>query len=194
MYRLDIGPAVLERERLRERSSRGVRHSYSIFAGLTLDQAAIELLAAGDPVGAEVRTQELESAFLIADVIDEDTGEVLLEANEPIPEDLDERLDGRNHTELDVFFPDWELCGATISNTLAKDTTRDTKEAQIEIYRRMRPGDPPTHESARSLFYGMFFDAKRYDFSGWAASSSTSSSRRTCRSNRRPSPRRTSTA
>ena len=44
-------------------------------------------------------------------------------------------------------------------------STRDTKEAQIEIYRRMRPGDPPTHESARSLFYGMFFDAKRYDFS-----------------------------
>ena len=52
-----------------------------------------------------------------------------------------------------------------LSNTLAKDTTTDAKEALIEIYRRMRPGDPPTLESARSLFYGMFFDAKRYDFS-----------------------------
>ena len=165
VYRLGIGPEVLERERHRERSSRGVRHRYSVFAGLTLDETAIERLDAGDHIEAEVGPQELEPAFLIADVIDADTGEVLLEANEPIPQDLDERLDGRNHSELEVFFPDWELCGATISNTLAKDTTRDTKEAQIEIYRRMRPGDPPTHESARSLFYGMFFDAKRYDFS-----------------------------
>ncbi|MDE2923693.1 MAG: DNA-directed RNA polymerase subunit beta [Acidobacteriota bacterium] len=165
VYRLGIGPRVLERERLRERSSRGVRHRYSVFAGLTLDETAVERLDAGDNIEAEVGPQELEPAFLIADVIDQDTGEVLLEANESIPEDLDERLDGRNHSELEVFFPDWELCGATISNTLAKDSSKDAKEAQIEIYRRMRPGDPPTHESARSLFYGMFFDAKRYDFS-----------------------------
>ncbi len=165
VYRLGIGPEVLERERLRERSSRGVRRQYDVFAGLTLDEAAIERLDAGDDIEAEVGPRELEPAFLIADVIDEDTGEVLLEANEPIPEDLDQRLDGRNHSGIEVFFRDWELCGATISNTLAKDTTRDAREAQIEIYRRMRPGDPPTHESARSLFYGMFFDAKRYDFS-----------------------------
>ncbi|MDE2978507.1 MAG: DNA-directed RNA polymerase subunit beta, partial [Acidobacteriota bacterium] len=147
VYRLGIGPEVLEQERLRERSSRGVRHSYNVFAGLTLDETAVELLDAGDPVGAEVGLQELEPALLIADVVDTDTGEVLLEANEPVPEDLDERLDGRSHSELEVFFPDWALCGATISNTLAKDATRDAKEAQIEIYRRMRPGDPPTHES-----------------------------------------------
>ena len=66
---------------------------------------------------------------------------------------------------MDLFFPDWDLCGNILSNTLAKDHTRNAKEALIEIYRRMRPGDPPTLESARSLFYGMFFDAKRYDFS-----------------------------
>ncbi len=164
-YRLGLVPRVLERERLRDRSSRGVRHQYGIFAGLTLDEAAIERLDAGDPIEAEVGPQELESAMLIADVVDEDTGEVLFEANDPVPEDLDQQLEGRNHNDVEVFFPDWELCGATISNTLAKDGTRDIRDAQIEIYRRMRPGDPPTHESARSLFYGMFFDAKRYDFS-----------------------------
>ena len=98
-------------------------------------------------------------------MVDLDTGEVIFEANELAPEDLEERLDGRNHTPVEVFFPDWELTGATLSNTLAKDTTKNSKEALIEIYRRMRPGDPPTLESARSLFYGMFFDAKRYDFS-----------------------------
>src|SRR5690606_4356041 len=51
------------------------------------------------------------------------------------------------------------------SNTLNKDASRNQKDAMLEIYRRIRPGDPTTIESARSLFYGMFFDAKRYDFS-----------------------------
>ncbi|MGB5295626.1 MAG: DNA-directed RNA polymerase subunit beta, partial [Thermoanaerobaculia bacterium] len=58
-----------------------------------------------------------------------------------------------------------EVVGNILTNTLAKDHTANAKDALIEIYRRMRPGDPPTLESARSLFYGMFFDAKRYDFS-----------------------------
>ena len=82
-----------------------------------------------------------------------------------MPDDLAARLKDRQTTPIEVFFPEWELTGAILSNTLAKDTTRDSKEALIEIYRRMRPGDPPTLESARSLFYGMFFDPKRYDFS-----------------------------
>src|SRR5436853_174322 len=77
----------------------------------------------------------------------------------------DESILRQFHTPVEVFFPDWELVGATLSNTLAKDTTKSSRESLIEIYRRMRPGDPPTLESARSLFYGMFFDAKRYDFS-----------------------------
>ena len=98
-------------------------------------------------------------------MVDLETGEVILEANDLIPADLDEQLEGREHTAIEVFFPDWELCGNVLTNTLAKDGTTDSKEALIEIYRRMRPGDPPTLESARSLFYGMFFDAKRYDFS-----------------------------
>ncbi len=165
VYRLGIVPDVLEKERLRDRSGRGVRHRYSVFAGLDLEEEAIERLDAGDPIEAEVGMPELEAAYFIADVVDRETGEVLLEANDLIPEDLDERLEGRDHSDVEVFYPDWELCGATISNTLAKDNTKDSREAQIEIYRRMRPGDPPTQESARSLFYGMFFDAKRYDFS-----------------------------
>ena len=103
--------------------------------------------------------------LFVADVVDLDTGEVIFEANDLVPDDLDERLKGRNHSPIEVFFPDWDLCGNILIDTLAKDTTTDAKEALIEIYRRMRPGDPPTLESARSLFYGMFFDAKRYDFS-----------------------------
>jgi DNA-directed RNA polymerase subunit beta len=162
---LEVPPRVLEPERLKDRQSRGRREVYPIFAGITLDKADIGRLDTGQNLDVEVEADDLERAYFIADVVDLDTGEVIFEANELVPEDIAERLQGRNATGVEVFFPDWELTGSTLSNTLAKDTSRNSREALIEIYRRMRPGDPPTLESARSLFYGMFFDAKRYDFS-----------------------------
>ncbi len=164
-FTLHVPPRVLDPERLKDRQSRGRREAYPIFAGITLDKEHIGKLDTGQTLAFEVDAGELERAFFLGDVVDLDTGEVIFEANELVPEDIEERMDGRNHTPVEVFFPDWELTGATVSNTLAKDTTKNSKEALIEIYRRMRPGDPPTLESARSLFYGMFFDAKRYDFS-----------------------------
>ena len=164
-FDLHVTPKVLEPERLKDRQSRGRREAYPVFAGITLTKQHIGKLDTGQSITFEVDAEDLERAFFIGDVVDLDTGEVIFEANELVPEDIEERLDGRNSTPVEVFFPDWELTGATLSNTLAKDTTKNSKEALIEIYRRMRPGDPPTLESARSLFYGMFFDAKRYDFS-----------------------------
>ncbi|HYG65590.1 MAG TPA: DNA-directed RNA polymerase subunit beta, partial [Thermoanaerobaculia bacterium] len=164
-FTLHVTPKVLEPERARDRQTRGRREAYPVFAGIVLGKEHIGKLDTGQSLAFEVGAADLERAFFIGDVVDLDTGEVIFEANELVPEDIEERMDGRNHTPVEVFFPDWELTGATLSNTLAKDNTRNSKEALIEIYRRMRPGDPPTLESARSLFYGMFFDAKRYDFS-----------------------------
>jgi len=162
---LSVSPEVLERERLRDRQQRGRRESYTIFSGISLDRAAIARLGQGENVEVELQTAALESARFMADVVDLESGEVLFEANDPVPGDVAERLHGKTHSDLDFFFPEWDLCGMVLSNTLAKDGTRNAKEALLEIYRRMRPGDPPTLDSARSLFYGMFFDAKRYDFS-----------------------------
>ncbi len=164
-FRLTIPPAVIGRERLRERQSRGRRETFSIFSGIQLSKAMVASLEEGQPVDVRVKPSDLEGAYLIADVVDLDTGEVIFEANDVLPEDVVERLSGKNHTPVELFFPDWDLGGAVLSNTLAKDNTRNAKDALLEIYRRMRPGDPPTLDSARSLFYGMFFDAKRYDFS-----------------------------
>ncbi|HXO21183.1 MAG TPA: DNA-directed RNA polymerase subunit beta [Thermoanaerobaculia bacterium] len=164
-FSLHVPPRVLEPERLKDRQSRGRREAYPIFAGITLSKEHIGKLDTGQTLPFHVDADDLDRAFFIADIVDLDTGEVIFEANELVPEDLGERLEGRKSTAIEVFFPDWELTGATLSNTLAKDGTKTSKEALIEIYRRMRPGDPPTLESARSLFYGMFFDAKRYDFS-----------------------------
>jgi DNA-directed RNA polymerase subunit beta len=66
---------------------------------------------------------------------------------------------------VDVCFPDRDETGIIIARTLEKDTIHSPKEALIEIYRKLRPGDPPTLETATALFNGMFFDARKYDFS-----------------------------
>ena len=74
-------------------------------------------------------------------------------------------LPKRGITEVDVFFPERDDIGLVLSRTLDKDSIRSSKEALIEIYRKLRPGDPPTLETATNLFRGMFFDPRKYDFS-----------------------------
>ncbi|RMH22162.1 MAG: DNA-directed RNA polymerase subunit beta [Acidobacteria bacterium] len=162
---LVVPPAVLEQEQLKDRQSRGIRKTYQLFGGIQLGKKDIERLEGGESLEIDVPANRIERALFIADVVDLETGEVIFESNDLVPEDFASRLEGRSTTDVEVFFPDWELCGNILSNTLTKDHTSNAKEALMEIYRRMRPGDPPTIESARSLFYGMFFDAKRYDFS-----------------------------
>ena len=163
--KLTLPPRVMEMEEIRDRYSHGRRDAYRIFANQQLTKGQVGKLEAGEEVGLSVDVADLDRAFFISDVVDLESGEVLFEANDQVPDDLVDRLSGRKYTGIDLFFPDWELCGPILSNTLTKDSTSGAKDALLEIYRRMRPGDPPTVESARSLFYGMFFDAKRYDFS-----------------------------
>ena len=67
--------------------------------------------------------------------------------------------------ELHVFFPERDDVGTVISATLRRDSVKTPQEALIEIYRKLRPGDPPTLDTATSLFHGMFFDSRKYDFS-----------------------------
>ena len=70
-----------------------------------------------------------------------------------------------NIDRLEVFFPERDEVGSIISTTLKKDPIHTHEESLIEIYRRLRPGDPPTLDSSRSLFENMFFNPQKYDFS-----------------------------
>ncbi len=108
---------------------------------------------------------DLEGAYSVADVVNRETGEVLLEANKPLTADLWQAFSESGITEVDVFFPERDEIGLVLSRTLDKDSIRSSKEALIEIYRKLRPGDPPTLETATNLFRGMFFDPRKYDFS-----------------------------
>jgi DNA-directed RNA polymerase subunit beta len=108
---------------------------------------------------------DLEGAYSVADVVNRQTGEVLLEANKPLTGELWQAFAEAGITEVDVFFPERDDIGVVLSRTLDKDAIRSSKEALIEIYRKLRPGDPPTLETATNLFRGMFFDPRKYDFS-----------------------------
>src|SRR5213594_646426 len=108
---------------------------------------------------------DLEGAYSVADVVNRQTGEVLLEANKPLTAELWQAFAEAGITEVDVFFPERDDIGLVLSRTLDKDAIRSSKEALIEIYRKLRPGDPPTLETATNLFRGMFFDPRKYDFS-----------------------------
>jgi DNA-directed RNA polymerase subunit beta len=108
---------------------------------------------------------DLEGAYSVADLVNRQTGEVLLEANKPLTAEIWTSLAEAGITSVDIFFPDRDDVGVVLSRTLDKDAIKSPREALIEIYRKLRPGDPPTLETATALFNGMFFDPRKYDFS-----------------------------
>jgi DNA-directed RNA polymerase subunit beta len=113
----------------------------------------------------EVDISDLEGAFVAADVVDTNTGEVVLEANSELTADKLSKMFEANVGEVNVFFPERDDVGTVIGATLRRDSVKTPQEALIEIYRKLRPGDPPTLDTATSLFHGMFFDPRKYDFS-----------------------------
>src|SRR5207249_1115336 len=82
---------------------------------------------------------DLEGAYSVADVVNRQTGEIMLEANKPLTADLWQAFAESGITEVDVFFPDRDDIGVVLSRTLDKDAIRTSKEALIEIYRKPRP-------------------------------------------------------
>jgi DNA-directed RNA polymerase subunit beta len=113
----------------------------------------------------EVAANDLEGAYAAADVIDMETGEVLIEANHELTPTVIGRLMEARIPNFEVFFPELDEVGNVISATLRKDGVKQQNEALLEIYRKLRPGDPPTVDTATQLFQGMFFDPRKYDFS-----------------------------
>ena len=138
---------------------------HKIGAGRKISASAVAALQKAGVEWVEVSDAELEGAFAATDVVDPTTGEVILEANDELSPRVVSMAQEKQVEELELFFPDRDEIGVVLSTTLRKDTVRTHEEALIEIYRRLRPGDPPTLDSSRSLFENMFFNAQKYDFS-----------------------------
>ena len=113
----------------------------------------------------EIAPNDLEGAYIAADVVDMATGEVLIDANNELTATGVAKLMEAGIEDFEVFFPERDDVGTVISATLRKDSVKAQNEALIEIYRKLRPGDPPTLDTATQLFQGMFFDPRKYDFS-----------------------------
>ncbi len=119
---------------------------------------------------AGIKRLEIPLEFVVGrvaseDIVDDKTGEVLLECNHELTEAKVEELRGKGIKEVKVIYTDNLTYGSFVRDTLLVDKISSPEEALIEIYKRMRPGDPPTIEAAKQLFENLFFNPDRYDLS-----------------------------
>jgi DNA-directed RNA polymerase subunit beta len=109
--------------------------------------------------------EEVVGKISSIDIVDESTGEVLIECNEEISAAKLEELGKRGINNFKILFIDNVSVGPFLRDTLLQDKVNSPEEAKVEIYRRMRPGDPPTLKSSDALFTSLFFNEERYDLS-----------------------------
>jgi len=122
-----------------------------------LEQAGVKKL--------EVPREYLVGKTLAHNVVDTETGELLANANDEITEEVVEALVEKGVKDIRTLFTNDLDHGPYISDTLRIDPTSNALEAMVEIYRMMRPGEPPTKEAAQNLFHNLFFTEDRYDLS-----------------------------
>jgi len=113
----------------------------------------------------EVPAEYLEGKILAHDLADPETGELIASANEELTGETVQKIIDRKIKSIDTLYVNELDRGAYISNTLRIDQTRTPFEAQVEIYRMMRPGEPPTKDATQTLFQNLFFSEDRYDLS-----------------------------
>ncbi len=112
-----------------------------------------------------VPAEYLHGRALAKDLVDPATGELLLECNTEITPEVVEQLRAAGLKSVETIYTNDLDCGPFLSDTLRADSTRTQLESLVEIYRMMRPGEPPTKESAENLFNNLFFSLDRYDLS-----------------------------
>ncbi|QXF11747.1 MULTISPECIES: DNA-directed RNA polymerase subunit beta [Sphingopyxis] len=112
-----------------------------------------------------IPTEEIFGRYSAYDLINESTGEIYIEAGDEVTAENLEKMDAAGIDKLVLLDIDHNNTGPWIRNTLKADKAEDRDQALSDIYRVMRPGEPPTRETADALFAGLFFDPERYDLS-----------------------------
>ncbi|MBO6805146.1 MAG: DNA-directed RNA polymerase subunit beta, partial [Thalassospira sp.] len=125
-------------------------------AGKIAEQGVTEIL---------VPEEQLNGWFMADDLIDGETGEILAEAGHELTEEVFEQLKEWGVDSVRLLMIDHNQVGPYLRNTMALDKNSNREEALVDIYRVMRPGEPPTLEGAEAMFKGLFFDSERYDLS-----------------------------
>jgi DNA-directed RNA polymerase subunit beta len=162
--KLDDRILVADEERAAAQVGRRVA-SPELFAGLKLDANLRKTLQTKGKAEVKVDAEALVDAVLAEDLVDPSTGELIAEAATAASAELLARAEELGKNEVLLAFPSWDLVGEILVKTIEKDPVRSKLDAIMEVYRRLRPGDPPTEDSATTLFDGLFFDARKYDLS-----------------------------
>ena len=134
-------------------------------AGKKLTARAAKMLAEKGLKEIKATEDDLYGSYLAEDIVNYQTGEIYLEAGDEIDEKTLQVLLDQNVDEINVLDIDHVNIGAYIRNTLAADKNQSRQDALFDIYRVMRPGEPPTLETAEAMFNSLFFDPERYDLS-----------------------------
>ena len=134
-------------------------------AGTKLTPRKIRQLVEAGLKDVFVAAEDLVGAYIANELVIKDTGEILCAAGEEVSDDLLARIIDSGQKEITVLNIDHTNVGPYLRNTLHLDKNANREEALIDIYRVMRPGEPPTLEAAEAMFQGLFFDSERYDLS-----------------------------
>jgi DNA-directed RNA polymerase subunit beta len=134
-------------------------------AGKKLTVRAARQLAEKGLKALKISDEEMVGQYIAEDLVDTATGEIHAEAGDEITEKLLKTLEEAGYNEIPVLDIDHVNTGAYIRNTLAADKNVTREDALFDIYRVMRPGEPPTLDSAQAMFHSLFFDPERYDLS-----------------------------
>jgi len=134
-----------------------------VAAGKVLNTKLVEKLLEAGVEKIAVRAEALVGRHTASRIVDTESGEVVLEPNAEITSTVLSSVMSRRVAPFKLLVISPGKVDSSIYETLAKDHFKNPDEALVEIYRRLRPGDPPTIDSARALFRGMFMDARRYD-------------------------------
>lgn len=133
--------------------------------GSKITRSAIKKMEAAGIKTIPISKEEIVGRITLKDIIDPSTGEVVLEGNEAISEDAFNKIISMKIDSLDLLFIDNVHYLPSLRDTLLTDKVSTQEEALLEIYKKLRPGEPPTIAAAKDLFNGLFFDPKRYDLS-----------------------------
>ncbi|HWJ72798.1 MAG TPA: DNA-directed RNA polymerase subunit beta [Kaistia sp.] len=134
-------------------------------AGKKLTARAARAIAEKGVKALKVTAEDLFGSYVAEDIVNPQTGEIYAEAGAEITEKLLATLETAGYEEIPVLDIDHINVGAYIRNTVAVDKNETREDALFDIYRVMRPGEPPTMDSAQAMFQSLFFDSERYDLS-----------------------------
>jgi len=168
-FKKDVFSLELDPERLRGEIAvfdiKDKKGAVVVEKGRRITARHIRELEKGKVTTLEVPQEYLIGRSLAQDAADPKTGELLLECNTEITEENLALMLESGIKDIETLYTNDLDCGPFISDTLRADPARTQMEALVEIYRMMRPGEPPTKESAENLFFNLFFNIERYDLS-----------------------------